>query len=224
MEIDLKIGTLDIETYKDVKNNSIVYAIGTKVVNTNSSFYVTDFENEDDMILQCINGLMVKKNHNYCIYSHNLSGFDGLFLIKSLMKTSNKHDYKVEPIARNDGRWISITITKKLVKNKIIKITLIDSFLILPFALAKLAQLFLKGMDDRFGTFSTVGKDNDISYHKGIFPYKFMSKDTLTYEGPVPAYEFFDKNKCSLEDYLEYTNLITFFFRDFGLNSNTTWR
>jgi Mg2+/Co2+ transporter CorB len=42
------------------------------------------------MIKKLISTLMNKKYNNYCIYSHNLSGFDGVFLLKHLISFVNK--------------------------------------------------------------------------------------------------------------------------------------
>lgn len=39
---------------------------------------------------------------------------------------------------------------------------------------------------------------------KGIFPYKFIIKDTLIYEGSVPDFKYF--SNCTLDEYLEYVS------------------
>ena len=39
---------------------------------------------------------------------------------------------------------------------------------------------------------------------KDVFPYTFPNIDNLDYEWVVPAYEFFDTFKVSLEDYNKY--------------------
>jgi len=50
------------------------------------SFYLTDYSSSEDMIINAFKDLLVKKYDNYKVYIHNLSNFDGIFLLKILVK------------------------------------------------------------------------------------------------------------------------------------------
>jgi hypothetical protein len=63
----------------------------------------------------------------------------------------------------------------------------LDSFLLLPFALNKLAKFFNCDLD------------------KGIFPYNFINASNLNYNSDVPAFHYFQN--LSKEDYLDYCSL-----------------
>lgn len=136
---------------------------------------IRDFKNSDDMIIQAINGLMVKKYSNYNIYLHNFSHFDAMFIIKPLTTM----DLELKPIFR-DSRIIKLQITSK--KSKV-KLTILDSYLLIPMPLAKAAKGFQ-------------------TEHKGIFPYMFPDNRSLDYVGVVPGFEFF--SKITKEEYDNY--------------------
>jgi len=55
------------------------------------------------MLIAAINSIMCKKYDNYKIYIHNMSGFDGIFLLKILANLG-----ECQPIIHND-KIISIT-------------------------------------------------------------------------------------------------------------------
>jgi hypothetical protein len=117
--------------------------------------------------------LFVRKHRNHHIYFHNLSGFDGQFLLSRLVNLG----YDIDPII-NNGKLISIEVRKEGKKNDIW--TLKDSNLILLSSLKNLSLTFLEKEE------------------KGIFPY-YLSD--INYSGPFPPYKFFDKFKTSLEEY-----------------------
>ena len=94
------------------------------------------------MILKFIEDLMVPENHNRYYYALNMSNFDGIIVLKSLIKTSHKHDFKIKTFSKNDGTILSVAITRKLKNNKSIRIVLADSFHLLPFSLLNLAKVF----------------------------------------------------------------------------------
>lgn len=183
---DFNIGTLDIETFNNKLGQAIPYSIGFKNSNNLSTFYIDKYNNPEDMILECIEHMMIKNNHNMKFYAHNMSQFDGIFILKALMCTSDKHDLKFKVFSNNDGKIISIDIVKKLKQKKTVKISILDSCLILPFSLNKLSNVF------------------QSEVRKSIFPYEFLNENTLLYEGDVPAFKYF--NKISINDYNKYVN------------------
>jgi DNA polymerase type B, organellar and viral len=90
------------------------------------------------------NALFCRGNKNFITYFHNLSGFDGIFLLKRLVDSG----YKIEPLIHK-GKLIQIKVSHN-------KLTFFirDSLLLLLISLDKLGESF------------------KISFEKGIFPFK----------------------------------------------------
>ena len=90
------------------------------------------------------------------------------------MKLGEHHDFTINVKCNKDGKIISLEIVKKFkAMKKISKITILDSFLLLPISLSKLATVF-----------------NCIS-PKGIFPYKFIKAENINYIGNTPKICYF---------------------------------
>lgn len=138
------------------------------------------------MILECINKIFTNKNHNIKLYAHNMGEFDGIMILKSLMNTANKHEYNIKIFTNGDGKIMSIDIKKKIKNKKIIKISILDSYLLLPINLNNLSGIF------------------NTEIKKGIFPYQFVNESKLNYNGEVPDYSYF--NNITHAEYLEYVN------------------
>ena len=109
------------------------------------------------------------------VYAHNLSGFDGILLMKHLFSFG-----KVKPLLHN-GKLISITLKLNIKGHKTKTIIFKDSILMLPLALRELCNSF------------------KVKASKGYFP--FLLND-LTYNGEFPKFEFF--NSISLTEYLNF--------------------
>ena len=97
----------------------------------------------DNMMMDFIKQLIkCDKNIKY-IYAHNLSGFDGVLLLKHLIKYPGA---KVEPVLYNNKLILmAINFTcEELVDNKVInrKFVFKDSYLLLPVSLRKLSLAF----------------------------------------------------------------------------------
>jgi hypothetical protein len=178
------LGVIDIESYLNENHESIPYAIGFKTNNDLKTYYITDYNNNsDEMILKCFEDLLTPKNHNLKIYAHCMGSFDGWLILKTLMRTYDKHNYKFNIFTNNEGDLISIDIVKKLFNKKIIKITILDSYLILPVKLSNLGKIF------------------KCENQKSIFPYNFINVNTLSYQGPVPHFSYFE---CDTHEYSLY--------------------
>ena len=177
--------TLDIET-RTLNGKMIPYCICYYDGRNKKSFYLSDYTSVDNMLLSCIKSLFIPKYFNHKIYIHNLSNFDGVFLLRILALFAKEHNLKINIIKR-DSAIISITLEIP-VKNKIYSIEFRDSLLTLPAALRKLAKSFR--VED-----------------KGIFPYNFVndSNINLDYIGSIPQYSFF--NDVREEDYIKYSKL-----------------
>jgi hypothetical protein len=103
------IGTLDIETYYDKDlDNSFTYAIGFKIFKSKTNlFYKKDNQTSNDLIIECINSLLVHGLDGYTFYVHNLNGYDSFFILKALLdyNYNNNNYYKIKTIFK-DGRII----------------------------------------------------------------------------------------------------------------------
>lgn len=185
------IGTFDIETYKHTRNeDSYIYALGYKInKGVEKKFYLSENESNANLVLNCINSMLINDYHGCKFYVHNLGGFDAVFVYKVLDEYNLHHNnyYVLDPIFR-DNRIIKldVKVRKNLSDRKqpkvtvrkqpgFIKITLIDSYSLLPEKLKVLAD------------------DFECDVKKGIFPYEFVNELTLNYVGNTPDKDYFEK-------------------------------
>lgn len=170
--------TLDLETRK-LKNNSLEVISAVFFDGENYfTYFLTDYKSSNLMIIQMLKDLLNNPEYNgRNIYIHNLSNFDGVFLLTGIVEYVDDIS-----LLRKDDKIISIKITKKdvLVINsekdneKVnVKLTLIDSLSLLPASLKKLGKSFnvsQKGEFDheRSNTCSDLGviRDELLMYNK----------------------------------------------------------
>jgi len=175
--------TLDIET-RVIDGKHIPYLISwfKDTGKNNGSFYLSHYNNPDEMIKACILELCKLKFNYHKVYIHNLANFDGIFLLRNL--TDIATDIKV---IINSGKLITIDFCfkKEHWKDSMV-LSFRDSYQILPASLRKLAKSF------------------DVTTQKTIFPYNFVNNPNLDlfYKGTVPAYEFF--NNVTNDEYIQY--------------------
>jgi hypothetical protein len=173
-----KFITLDVETY--IKDSVlIVYCISIYDGKNISSYFLSDFNNSEELIITALNSILIRKYNGYNVYIHNLAKFDIIFLLKYLVKLGS-----VNPVIHND-RIISINFNYG--KNNEYQIQFRDSYLLLLNPLAKLCKSF------------------NVENPKSIFPYFFVNENNLNYIGEVPDIKYF--NKLKLKDYNEYKGL-----------------
>ena len=96
-----------------------------------------------------------KKYHGYIIYAHNLSGFDGIFLLRHLLRHG-----KIKPLLHN-GRLISIE-SHITIDDDSATILFKDSYLLLPQSLRNLCKAF------------------SVETIKTYFPFNFNNIPALT--------------------------------------------
>lgn len=182
-----KFLTFDIETYLDNENNSVPYACGF-YDGTEKKLYYLDksiFENSEAMLRKCIEDMLSPKYHNYCVYCHNFSNFDAIFLHRLLHKY-----FKVSNIVSKDVSIISMSISKHCeTKKSIVKLKFVDSFGLLPSSLQRLAISF------------------EVNTTKGHFPYSFVNKDNLDYSGDIPDFTYY--KSLSIEQYNQIKEITT---------------
>lgn len=170
--------TLDLET--QVINNKIIpYCLSTFDGKKKSSFYLSDYNNKDEMLKSGIKSIFKRKNNGSSVFVHNFSNFDVILLLNTLSTLS--FDNKISLIINNNN-FISL----KLDFTEKYKINFKDSYLLLPSSLKKLSKYF----------------NTDIK--KYIFPYNFLKNRnvSLNYVGEVPSIKYF--NNITLEEYETY--------------------
>ncbi len=111
-------GTIDLETYFTDDGYNKVYAAGfCTAEDALSMFYLDkDSRSSEDVVLNCINAMLINRYHNYIFYAHNLSGYDAPFILKTLLDYNNTIEseiFSIDTIFR-DGRIISMTISKRI--------------------------------------------------------------------------------------------------------------
>jgi hypothetical protein len=158
---------MDIETI-NVDNKLTPYLI----CGYNGSEYISSFGKDQNALfgsfIDQLLSLMVSKT--LIVYAHNLSGFDGVFLMKHLISYG-----EVTPLI-HDGKLMSITL--KTTSGKIIKFK--DSYLLLPLSLRQLCVAFGVSIPKGYFPFNL----NDIFY-TGVLPkFEYWTGLSLsTYEG-----------------------------------------
>ena len=166
--------TLDIET-RNI--NGILYPVCICLYDGESvqSFYITDFKSEFELIKGVFNFLNKRKYHYQKIYIHNMSKFDGVFLLKYLGSIG-----EVKPLMRHQSLY-EIRVSMKSNKKQKYLIILRDSYLILPSSLDKLSRTF------------------KVTNPKSIFPIFSVNNLPLDYIGPIPNQkEFISKDLYNL--------------------------
>jgi len=133
-ELNSNFITMDIETI--TKNNQITPYL---ICAYNGSDYITSYANnlldQKDLFNSFITQLFsffIKSTNTITVYAHNLSGFDGIFLMKHLLKYG-----KLEPLLFN-GKLMSIKIKLNVDGYKGKTIIFKDSYLLLPQSLRSL--------------------------------------------------------------------------------------
>jgi hypothetical protein len=162
---NLRILTFDIETY--LKGDcSTPYACGFYDGKKSYKFYLTKYNNSEEMLLDCINSMLDPKYYGYTVYIHNLSKFDVYFIHRLLHV-----NFTVTGIISIDKDIISFTVNGE--KSKLV---FRDSITLLP------------------DTLKNLGKSFKVKVTKGIFPYLFVNKDNLEYKDELPPYSYYNQD------------------------------
>lgn len=184
--INEKIITLDIETYDKMDESGnikkLVYNLSWYDGSITKSYYITDYNNQNELLFKAIKDLCKAKYHSHKIYIHNFANFDAVFLIKELLN----HGI-VDPIIHK-GRIVTVSLTYPSKNNsKFYTIYFRDSYQLLLSSLKKLAINF------------------GVKTLKGVFPHRFINENNFDYNGPVPAFEYFDNiTHDEYENYLKF--------------------
>jgi hypothetical protein len=145
------------------------------------SFYLSDYNSVEQMMLDCLKSILKRKYKGYNVYAHNLGKFDIIFLFKYLLKLGTIH-----PVIHN-GKIIFLKINYG--ENGKYKIIFKDSLLLLLTSLKSLCKSF------------------KIEDSKSIFPHLFVNNNNLEYKGDVPNFNNFIN--ISKEEYQDYKSNYT---------------
>jgi hypothetical protein len=184
-----KIITMDYETR--MLKSDILEVISCAIYDGSNykTFYLSEFVSSKDLIERSIEYLLDPKYLGWQVYIHNLSFFDGIFMLKAIANLKLK-GFEVKMIYK-DGKMIVINIFKykeiseedlvhtsekekrrRIKPAKEIDISLKDSFLLLPASLKKLAKSF--AVQDKFD-FDTSNNDkadlNDTIFKESLLKY-----------------------------------------------------
>ena len=189
-----------MKTEKEIKNNFITMDIETikqsdqltpyLICAYNGKDYITSFSsgnsdatlNQKLLFKNFIDKLITfigRKSNRIMVYAHNLSGFDGIFLMKHLLQHG-----KVKPLIFN-GKIMCIEVKlNKTGKTIVFK----DSYLLLPYSLRKLCSAF------------------KVNISKGWFPFGL---NDIFYKGVLPAMSYWNLSIKDYETLVEkYTGLL----------------
>jgi hypothetical protein len=198
-----KFITFDIETMV-IDNVHVPYCFCFYDGQQNYSFYLSDYKDYYEMMEDALNNLFRPKYSGYIVYAHNLSSFDGIFLVHILCKMSS--DQRSDQRSQDNKINIFPVFKDKSMINIKVKygkynINFRDSFLMLPISLEKLAIQF------------------KVDQVKTIFPYNFLNDKynknmsdsiqnpkILNYIGEIPNVNYF-KGKtlnAKVKNYSDY--------------------
>jgi len=120
--------------------------------------------------------ILQKRNRGLCCFAHNSKGFDSFFLLRPLYN----RNLKISMIS-NGQKIMVIDIGSGY------RIRFIDSLNYIAAPLRKIPSMF---------------EITDAA--KSFFPHAFVNADTLDYVGPIPDRSFYEPDKMSVTDRLEF--------------------
>jgi len=135
---------------------------------------------------------------------HNLSCYDGHFIIKNFQKQYVEKITKRGKISYDDIKTIPIN-GEKFLQFQIGNVRFLDSYHFLPSSLDHLVTLLLKSGKNNFKHTTKYLGSHEFVYSKGIFPYNFMTDRSKFSETQLPPIEDFynalNDEPLSVEDY-----------------------
>jgi hypothetical protein len=175
-QINNKIITMDIESRK-INNVSTPYLIAFFDGFTSYSFYLRNYNNVESMLKAAFTHLLKSKYDQHKVYLHNLSFFDGVFMLNMLKALPHCQLFAL----RHEGKFINLQLSY----GKKYNIYFRDSLLMMPIALSKLANAFKV-------------------LSKAVFPIFAANDLPLDFIGNVPDFKYF--KDISKQDYTDYVH------------------
>jgi len=180
IDLNNKIVCADLESLILPNGKNKVYMAAWYNEKSQSILDITQWGNNTQTMLEQFWIDLINQNQGRICYFHNFGGYDAILSLPALVRLP----FTFSPIMK-DGEIIAIRVLGK--KNKEL-LTIKDSIRILPGALSKLA------------------KDWGAETQKDHFPHYFWNRsieETLSYQGPIPAYSYFEPKRTSPKDYEE---------------------
>lgn len=187
-KLDLtKIVTADLESLINQNGSKLVYMAAWYNGKESKIFDITSYNYETQTMLKEFWLDLINNNIGSTLYFHNWTGYDAILSLIPLLDL-HVHGFNFIPLMQN-GQLISLKILKEIKgKNKTV-LTIKDSLKLLPGSLAQLA------------------KDFQVPTQKDHFPHYFLVEGnvakTLSYEGPLPDYKYFEAKRTSQVEYAE---------------------
>ena len=136
---NINFGSFDLEIFLDEDGLSKVYALGftTSLDKPPNLYYLSDFHyhdngpnyNSNQLILKCIDLMLIDKYNNFIFYAHNFGGYDVLFIYHALLKANLNKEYYILKTTTRDNTIIRLDIKINKKKLKIIKIKVLKFLL-----------------------------------------------------------------------------------------------
>jgi len=142
---------------------------------------ISQWSYNKELMLQAFWQDLINNNFGKTVYFHNWGGYDSILSLSSLL-TLGLAGYSFNPIL-NNGEIMSISVLNSEGKTALV---IKDSIRIIPGALGKLT------------------KDWKVETQKDHFPHYFYLnslKETLSYTGSIPEYQFFEPKRTTQKDY-----------------------
>ena len=165
--------TMDIETLNS-KGNLIPYAICASNGTQNISSFLRGRNQKDlfdSFMKQLLKMMVAMGSLRLIVYAHNFSGFDGIFLMKHLLRYG-----EVKPLLFN-GKIMSITLQLGGGKSILFK----DSYLLIPHSLRDLCRIFQVANPKTYFPF----KLSDIFYKGALPAISYWNISIVDYENLV---------------------------------------
>lgn len=193
------IGSWDIEAFEDLDGYAKVYALGFTVLGGKvQTYYLNENITSEQLVLKCIDDMLVNQYNGYIFYTHNFGRYDSKFLLKILKEENLRREdeyYRISELTRG-GKVLKLTIkVKRSLSDRkqseigarkdpgFNQITIVDSLNLLNQSLDKLCHSF------------------NVEVIKGKFPHSFVRRNTLNYKGNIPSIEYW--GDIALEEYKE---------------------
>nr|Q01529.1 RecName: Full=Probable DNA polymerase [Podospora anserina]CAA43117.2 DNA polymerase [Podospora anserina] len=230
-DLNSRIGTFDLETFRDYNSNSAVYALGfstlsmSKTDKKTSMYYLTkDGNTSHEIIIKCINEMLSSDYRDHIYFTHNLGGYDIIFILHAL-KLENKIilENKLKGINTivEDDKKIKVKKKKpisdvnKKSQNKDhyeISTILRDDRILKCVIKVKTPSgynkiTFIDSYNILPDKLDNLAKSFGTEIQKGLFPYEFVKSNTLNYVGITPSIEYYKINNEVISQEL-YNELI----------------
>lgn len=157
----LKVIAFDTETFLSPSSEHIVGCVG--------AMYHREYSPDQlyyhfDSLDKFLDWLITEEHHDFLVFAHNLSGYDGHLVFRRLCQRGEALDH----IIKDGNRLVQFRVKR-------LKLMFRDSFRQLAMPLSKFVKAF----------------DLPKELSKGYFPYSFYKPETFNYQGDMPELKYY---------------------------------